>query len=93
MNWVRDVPRPLVRTIGTLEMPGAIGPIAPAVTGILPWLTPPAAAALAAVQVPASASTRAVASGGVVRATSFSSRLPNSRSTVGSWSRLRPSPR
>ncbi|HEV8469127.1 MAG TPA: DoxX family protein [Candidatus Limnocylindria bacterium] len=51
MPWVRDVPPPFTRTIGVLEILGAIGLILPAITGVLPWLTPLAAAALALLQV------------------------------------------
>lgn len=51
MAWVSAVPEWLVRTIGTLEILGAIGLILPALTGILPWLTPLAAAGLGTVIV------------------------------------------
>ena len=47
MGWVEDFSQPTVRVIGVLEILGAIGLILPAVTGILPWLTPLAAAGLA----------------------------------------------
>ncbi|HVU14335.1 MAG TPA: DoxX family protein [Phototrophicaceae bacterium] len=48
MEWVESLnPRTLVRVIGTLEVLGALGLILPAVTGILTWLTPLAAAGLA----------------------------------------------
>ena len=43
MGWVKDVGPRGVRLIGSLEILGAIGLIIPAVTGILPWLTPVAA--------------------------------------------------
>ena len=47
MQWVNSLRPPrLVRVIGALEVLGAIGLILPAVTGILPWLTPLAAAGL-----------------------------------------------
>lgn len=47
MQWVKSVKSPrLVRVIGVLEVLGAIGLILPAVTGILPWLTPVAAIGL-----------------------------------------------
>ena len=39
------------RLIGTLEVAGAVGVIAPAATGILPVLTPAAAGGLAAIMV------------------------------------------
>ena len=51
MPWVRDVPRRFTRTIGVLEILGAAGLILPAITGVLPWLTPLAAGALALLQV------------------------------------------
>src|SRR5436305_2582204 len=47
MGWVKSVGPRGVRLIGTLEILGAIGLILPAVTGILPWLTPVAAIGLA----------------------------------------------
>jgi uncharacterized membrane protein YphA (DoxX/SURF4 family) len=47
MGWVKSVGPGGVRLIGTLEILGAIGLILPAVTGILPWLTPLAAGGLA----------------------------------------------
>nr|HET6902577.1 DoxX family protein [Ktedonobacteraceae bacterium] len=46
MNWVAHTPPRIVRLIGTLEILGGIGLILPAVTGILPWLTPVAAVGL-----------------------------------------------
>ena len=47
MTWVNSLRPPrLVRVIGVLEVLGAIGLVLPAVTGILPWLTPLAAAGL-----------------------------------------------
>ena len=42
---------PLVRVIGVLEILGAIGVIVPAATGIVPILTPIAAAGLAAILI------------------------------------------
>jgi len=45
-GWVKDVGSRGVRLIGSLEILGAIGLIIPAVTGILPWLTPVAASCL-----------------------------------------------
>jgi uncharacterized membrane protein YphA (DoxX/SURF4 family) len=50
-GWVKDVGLRGVRLIGTLEILGAIGLILPAVTGILPWLTPVAAIGLALTMV------------------------------------------
>ena len=46
-SWVDDFGPRYVRLIGTLEILGAIGLIIPAVTHILPWLTPVAAIGLA----------------------------------------------
>jgi len=47
MHWVESMnPPSLVRVIGTLEILGAVGLILPALTGILPWLTPVAAGGL-----------------------------------------------
>ena len=47
MKWVNAMkPSQLVRLIGILEVLAAIGLILPAVTGILPWLTPVAAIGL-----------------------------------------------
>ena len=40
MAWVEDFSQRQIRVIGTLELLGGIGLILPAVTGILPWLTP-----------------------------------------------------
>jgi len=47
MSWMAVVGRRQMQTIGILEILGAIGLVLPAATGILPWLTPLAAAALA----------------------------------------------
>ena len=47
MTWVKAMkPQQIVRLIGILEILGAIGLVLPAVTGILPWLTPVAAIGL-----------------------------------------------
>ena len=46
MEWVNDFSPNTIKTIGILEILGAIGLILPAATGILPWLTPVAAVAL-----------------------------------------------
>ena len=47
MTWIESLnPRTLVRGIGAVEFLGALGLILPALTGILPWLTPLAAAGL-----------------------------------------------
>ena len=45
------VPKPLLTTIGVLEIAGAAGLVLPHATGIFPWLTPLAAALLALVMV------------------------------------------
>ncbi len=47
MKWVQDFPPQIVKLIGVLELLGAIGVVLPALTGILPWLTPLAALGLA----------------------------------------------
>jgi putative oxidoreductase len=49
--WAAHVPLGLVRFIGVSELAGAAGLILPAATGILPILTPAAAAGLTLVQV------------------------------------------
>ncbi len=46
MSWVEDFSQPAVRLIGAVEVLGAIGVVLPALTGILPWLTPLAALGL-----------------------------------------------
>ena len=46
MGWVNDFKPQTVRLVGTLEILGAVGLILPALTNILPWLTPLAAAGL-----------------------------------------------
>lgn len=51
MGWAQDFSGTQVKLIGAAEALGAIGLIAPAATGILPVLTPVAAAGLAAVMV------------------------------------------
>jgi uncharacterized membrane protein YphA (DoxX/SURF4 family) len=49
--WVRDVPAPLIRVIGGLEVAGAVGLIVPSALGILPWLTALSAAGLVIVMM------------------------------------------
>jgi DoxX-like family len=51
MGWVDQVPMPLVRLIGTLEVLGAAGMILPPLTGIAPWLAIAAAIGLVLIQV------------------------------------------
>ncbi|HTK09151.1 MAG TPA: DoxX family protein [Ktedonobacteraceae bacterium] len=46
LGWVEKTPPTLVRLVGILEILGALGLILPAVTHILPWLTPVAAIGL-----------------------------------------------
>ena len=50
-SWMLAVGRQQMRAIGILEILGAVGLILPALTGILPWLTPLAASALALLMV------------------------------------------
>jgi uncharacterized membrane protein YphA (DoxX/SURF4 family) len=49
--WVEDFSQPAVRLIGAVEVLGAIGVVLPALTGILPWLTPLAALGLVLLMV------------------------------------------
>jgi len=51
MSWVNSFTPAQVRLIGTAEILGALGLILPGVTGILPILTPIAAAALVALML------------------------------------------
>ena len=51
MGWVDSVPMGFVRTIGVLEVLGAIGLILPPLTGIAPWLALGAAIGLGLVQI------------------------------------------
>ena len=55
MDWVSGFSDSAVRTIGGLEVLAAIGLIVPAVTGILPWLTPLAAVGLVLLMLGAAA--------------------------------------
>ena len=56
MSWIESLnPHTLVRGIGIVEILGAIGLILPALTGILPWLTPLAAGGLALTMIGAMA--------------------------------------
>jgi putative oxidoreductase len=54
MTWANDFPVAFVRFLGLAELLGAIGLIAPAVTGIQSWLTLAAALGLVMVMVSAS---------------------------------------
>jgi uncharacterized membrane protein YphA (DoxX/SURF4 family) len=51
LPWAKRHPDNYVRLIGTVEVLGALGLILPMLTGILPWLTPLAAAGLTLVQL------------------------------------------
>ena len=51
MAWVEDFSQPAVRLIGAVEVLGAIGVVLPALTGIVPWLTPLAALGLVLLMV------------------------------------------
>jgi hypothetical protein len=51
MGWVDRVPMPAVRTIGALEVLGAVGLILPPLTGVAPWLAVASAIGLLLVQV------------------------------------------
>lgn len=51
MAWINDLPAGLVTFIGISEMLGGLGAILPAITGVLPWLTPLAAALLGVVML------------------------------------------
>jgi uncharacterized membrane protein len=51
MGWVETTPMAAVRTIGVLEVAGAVGLIVPPLTGVLPWLAIAAASGLVLVQV------------------------------------------
>ncbi len=51
MAWVNDLSPALVRFIGLAEVAGALGLILPALTRILSWLTPLAAAGLVLIMV------------------------------------------
>ena len=51
MTWVTVTPDLLVRFIGFVELAGALGMILPAITRILPFLTPLAALGFAIIQV------------------------------------------
>ncbi|XVU29427.1 DoxX family protein [Actinoplanes sp. CA-054009] len=51
MGWVDAVPLPLIRTIGVLEILGAVGLVFPPLTGILPGLALAASVGLVLVQI------------------------------------------
>ncbi|MCW5878040.1 MAG: DoxX family protein [Anaerolineales bacterium] len=54
MAWMSAVSPPLLRFIGLAEIAGGLGVLLPMLSGVLPWLTPVAAASLALVMVLAS---------------------------------------
>ena len=54
MAWTEDFSQPMIKTIGVLEILGAVGLILPAVLDIAPVLVPLAATGLALVMVGAS---------------------------------------
>ena len=47
MSYMEDLSNGQARVVGILEFLGALGLVLPAATGVLPWLTPVAAFALA----------------------------------------------
>ena len=51
MTWAHDKQDGYIRFVGVAELLGALGLILPALTGILPWLTPLAAIGLTLIQV------------------------------------------
>jgi uncharacterized membrane protein YphA (DoxX/SURF4 family) len=51
MTWAKDRSDGFIRFVGTAELLGALGLILPLLTGILPWLTVPAAIGLTLIQV------------------------------------------
>jgi len=51
LPWVKDVPHGLTTFIGIAELLGGLGLLLPAITGILPWLTPLAGVGLALVML------------------------------------------
>jgi uncharacterized membrane protein YphA (DoxX/SURF4 family) len=51
MGYVRDFSPGVIRAIGALEVLGALGVVLPALTGILPWLTPTAGVGLGLVML------------------------------------------
>ena len=55
MAWVEDFSDPVVKTIGALEVAGAVGLILPQATGVAPALTPLAATGLVLLQIGAMA--------------------------------------
>jgi uncharacterized membrane protein YphA (DoxX/SURF4 family) len=58
MGWVEDFSDPAVRSIGTLEILGALGLLLPALTGVATVLVPIAAVGLALLMIGAAATHR-----------------------------------
>jgi uncharacterized membrane protein YphA (DoxX/SURF4 family) len=58
MGWVEDFTDPAVRSIGTLEILGALGLLVPALTGVATVLVPIAAVGLALLMIGAAATHR-----------------------------------
>jgi len=52
-SWATTIPTWFIVFLGAMEVLGAIGIVLPALTSILPWLTPLAAAGMALVQIAA----------------------------------------
>ena len=55
MKWVEDFSESNIKLIGAAEVLGALGLVLPQWTGIIPWLTPLAAAGLAVLMIGAAA--------------------------------------
>ncbi|MDX2007976.1 MAG: DoxX family protein [Meiothermus sp.] len=55
LKWAEDFSESNIKLIGLAEVLGALGLVLPMWTGILPWLTPLAAAGLAVLMIGASA--------------------------------------
>jgi putative oxidoreductase len=51
MPWAKNRSDTFVRFVGTAELLGALGLFLPLLTGVLPWLTPLAAAGLTIIQL------------------------------------------
>jgi uncharacterized membrane protein YphA (DoxX/SURF4 family) len=51
LPWVKDVPRRLTTFIGISELLGGLGLLLPAITGLLPWLTPLAGVGIALIMI------------------------------------------
>jgi uncharacterized membrane protein YphA (DoxX/SURF4 family) len=51
MPWAKDRSDAFIRFVGISELLGALGMVLPLLTGILPWLTPLAAAGLTIIQL------------------------------------------